>query len=88
VPRRIIALGVAALATAGSGVGAIVMAAAPAAANASCLSTFQSYTSGNKQANGPSATVGVNDIDVKPGTPLLLATNESQYTFLFIDCVG
>ena len=88
MPRRIIALGVAALATAGSGVGAVVMAAAPAATNASCLSTFQSYTSTNEQDNGPSASVGVNEIDVKPGTPLLLATNESQYTFLFIDCVG
>jgi hypothetical protein len=88
VPRRIIALGVAALATAGSGVGAILAAAAPAAAHASCLSTFESQTSVNRQDNGPSAVVNLNEIDVKPGTPLLLATNESQYTFLFLDCVA
>ncbi|MDQ1746355.1 MAG: hypothetical protein QOD07_618 [Frankiaceae bacterium] len=88
MPRRIIALGFAALATAGSGVGAIVTAAAPAGANASCLSTFESYTSYNRQANGPSVVANLNEIDVKPGTPLLLATNESQYTFLFLDCVA
>jgi hypothetical protein len=88
VPRRIIALGVAALATAGSGVGAILAAAAPAATHASCLSTFESQTSVNRQDNGPSAVVNLNEIDVKPGTPLLLATNESQYTFLFLDCVA
>ncbi len=88
MPRRIIALGVAVLATVGSGVGAVLTAAAPAAAHASCLSTFQSETSFNEQTNGPSAVVNLNEIDVKPGTPLLLATNESQYTFLLLDCVA
>lgn len=86
--RRIIALGAVTLATAGSGVGAIVTAAAPAAAHASCLGTFESETSVNEQDNGPSAVANVNEIDVKPGTPLLLATNESQYTFLLVDCVA
>jgi len=88
VPRRILALGVAALATAGSGVGAILAATAPVAAHASCLSTFQSETSFNEQQNGPSAVVNLNEVDVKPGTPLLLATNESQYTFLLLGCVA
>ena len=88
MPRKILALGIVTLATAGSGVGAIVTAAAPAATHASCLSTYESYTSYNEGANGPSVVANLNEIDVKPGTPLLLATNQSQYTFLLLDCVA
>jgi len=88
MPRRIIAMGLAALATAGSGVGAILTAAGPAAANASCLSDFQSRTATNRSQNAPSVTITQENINIYEGSILLLATNESQYTFLFEECVA
>jgi len=88
VPRRFIALGVAALATAGSGVGALVTAAVPAATHASCLSDFQSRTAFNRSQNQPKVTYTPPNITIYEGNVLLLATNESQYTFLFLECVG
>jgi len=88
VPRRFIALGVAALATAGGGVGAIVTAAAPAAAHASCVSDFQSQTAINESQNLPRVSNDPPNITIYEGDVLLFATNESQYTFLMLDCVA
>jgi hypothetical protein len=88
VPRRFVAIGVAALATAGSGVGALLMAAVPAAAHASCTSDFQSRTQFNRSQNAPRVTYDPPNITVYEGNLLLLATNESQYTFLWVDCVA
>jgi hypothetical protein len=88
VPRRFVAIGIAALATAGSGVGAIVTATAPVAAHASCLSDFNSRTSVNESDNAPGIYNQGGVIGVKEGSILLFGTNESQYTFLFLECVG
>jgi len=88
VPRKIIAMGIAALATAGSGVGALLMAAAPAATHASCATDFESRTQFNRSQNAPSVTYSPPFVTVYEGNVLLLATNESQYTFLFVDCVA
>lgn len=88
MPTRIIALGLAALATAGSGVVAILTAAGPAAANASCLSDFTSRTQFNREQNAPNVTITQSNIDIYEGDILLLATNESQYTFLLASCVA
>jgi hypothetical protein len=84
----LLAIGIAALATAGSGVGAIVTAAAPAAAHAGCVGDFQSRTQFNKSQNAPSVTYSPPNITIYEGNILLLATNESQYTFLLLDCVA
>lgn len=81
-------MGVAALATAGSGVGALLMAAAPAAAHASCATDFESRTQFNRSQNAPRVTYTPPNITIYEGNVLLLATNESQYTFLFVDCVA
>jgi hypothetical protein len=87
VPRRLIAIGVTALATAASGVGALVTAAAPAASHAGCVSDFQSRTQFNRSQNAPSVTYQPPNVTVYEGNILLFTTNESQYTFLLLDCV-
>jgi hypothetical protein len=87
VPRRLIAIGVAALATADSGLGAIVTAAAPAATHAGCVADFESQTQFNRSQNAPKATYDPPTLTVNEGNVLLFTTNESQYTFLMLDCL-
>jgi hypothetical protein len=82
------AIGVAALATAASGVGAILTAAAPAAVHAGCLGDFESRTAFNKSQNAPGIYNQPPVIGVYEGNVLLFTTNESQYTFLLLDCVS
>jgi hypothetical protein len=88
VPRKFTAIGVAALATAASGIGAILMAAAPAAAHAGCAGDFESRTQFNKSQNAPSVTYQPPNVIIYEGNVLLFATNESQYTFLLLDCAS
>jgi hypothetical protein len=84
----LIAIGAAALATAASGAGALVTAEAPAAAHAGCVGDFQSRTEFNRSQNAPRIYNQPPVIGIYEGNVLLFTTNESQYTFLLLDCVN
>jgi len=87
LPRRIIALAVAALATTGSGVGAIVAATAPAAANAGCTTNLKSATLSNVGTGGPSVTIEGTKIIIDRGTPLATTGAELDDADAFLNCV-
>lgn len=81
-------MAVAALATAGSGVGAILVAASPAAAQAGCVSDFESRTQFNRSQNAPRVYNQPPVIGIYEGNVLLFATNESQYAVLLAECAN
>jgi hypothetical protein len=87
LPRRIIAIGAAALATAGSGLAAVAMAAAPAAANAGCTTNLESATFSNVNAGGPGVEVDGRYIIIDRGTPLETTGDELADGEAWLSCV-